>query len=124
MTDAPLADAFAFGPVDGLNEPHSEGSYVRLRVDKQVVRISRGAAEVLAAELLGAIGKLLEYRDAARYRHLRDHHYWRHPMTPDNPMECGISYEFQQSKPGESTLSLDALMDRDIERVKQEESAA
>jgi hypothetical protein len=33
------------------------GSYLRLCVDKQVIRISRGAAEVLAAELLGAIGK-------------------------------------------------------------------
>ncbi len=41
MTDAPTANAFAFGPVDGFNEPHPEGSYVRLSVDKQVVRMSR-----------------------------------------------------------------------------------
>lgn len=57
-TKALTADVSAVGPVDGFNEPHPEGSYVRICVDKQVVRISCGAAEVLAAELLGAIGKL------------------------------------------------------------------
>jgi hypothetical protein len=54
--NAPTADVSAFGPVNCFDKPHPEGSYVRLCVNRDFVRISRGAAEVLAAELLGRSG--------------------------------------------------------------------
>ena len=55
-----LADVGAVGPVDETGAKHPDGSYIRIYVkgDGQYghhYRISRGAAEVLAAELLGAL---------------------------------------------------------------------
>lgn len=52
----------ASGPIDGTGADHPMGSYVRISViaepfDQPVkFKISRGAAEVLIAELQGALG--------------------------------------------------------------------
>lgn len=52
---APLRNVGVVGPVDGMNERHPAGSYVRLVLTRHDIRevrmISRGAAEVLAAEI-------------------------------------------------------------------------
>ena len=82
---------------------------------------TREDAFVLADNALAAVDYAVLAADAARFRYLRDHHYYRYAMTQEQPMECGIQWEFQQSKPGESTLSLEALIDRDIERAKRAE---
>lgn len=51
------ADISVSGPVNGMNEPDMSGSYLRVRIatreSEQFHRISIGAAEVLAAEILG-----------------------------------------------------------------------
>lgn len=52
-----VVDVHASGPVDGMNELHPDGSYIRLRVGADDVRVSLGAAEVLAYEILGIINK-------------------------------------------------------------------
>lgn len=53
------------GRCNGLGEPDAIGSYVRLVCSnddaKCVIVISEGAAEVLAAELLGAVAKHDDY---------------------------------------------------------------
>jgi len=55
------ADVGVDGPIDGTGRRHPEGSYVRLHVRPQGVedgrhfKISRGAAEVLVAELQGVL---------------------------------------------------------------------
>jgi hypothetical protein len=47
------------GPVDGMGTPDPSGSYLRLRIAtpsaEHFHRISLGAAEVLAAELMGLL---------------------------------------------------------------------
>jgi hypothetical protein len=50
----------ASGPVDGMGEPHPEGSYIQLSLkyengNRHQFHISRGAAEVLMAEIAGAL---------------------------------------------------------------------
>jgi hypothetical protein len=60
-------------------------------------------------------------KDADRYRYLKEHHHYHHSMTQYSPMECGIAYEFQQSRPGESALSLDEIIDRDMGLTKQQD---
>ncbi len=53
------AEISASGPVDGMGDHDPTGSYIRVRIetrDQQAFhRISRGAAEVLIAELQGAL---------------------------------------------------------------------
>lgn len=58
----PIANVVASGPVDGMDEKHPEGSYIRFYVDAdgqpaRRYRISRGAAEALIAELQGALAR-------------------------------------------------------------------
>lgn len=55
----PKTGISASGPVDGIGEPHPEGSYIRISVSdrngQRNFQISLGAAEVLAAELQGIL---------------------------------------------------------------------
>lgn len=59
----PVMNVGVVGPVNGMNEPELAGSYLRLVVyrgdndDRQEFMISRGAAEVLAAEIVGTLAK-------------------------------------------------------------------
>lgn len=62
MRRAKVVDVGVFGLVDGTDEPNAAGDYVRVVVydDNGVpraFRISRGAAEVLAAELRGLLAE-------------------------------------------------------------------
>lgn len=54
-----LAEVTASGPIDGTGANHSEGSYVRITLtrphERYIAKISRGAAEVLVAELQGVL---------------------------------------------------------------------
>lgn len=55
-----FADVAIIGPVDGMNERHPEGSYFRLVTtrgddERHQFLLSRGAAETLRDELIGAL---------------------------------------------------------------------
>lgn len=54
------AEISASGPVNGMGEPDTSGAYVLVSVStregSQKLRISRGAAEVLMAEIAGVLG--------------------------------------------------------------------
>lgn len=55
----PKADIGISGPVDGMGEPDRAGAYLQITVTtrdyERRYRISLGAAEVLAAEILGSM---------------------------------------------------------------------
>ena len=56
----PVDTIGASGPVNGMHEPDRGGAYVKIVAiyrdgERHVFAISRGAAEVLAAEILGAL---------------------------------------------------------------------
>ena len=53
------ADISVSGPCDGMGDPDPSGAYIQVRIatrgSEQFHRISLGAAEVLAAELMGLL---------------------------------------------------------------------
>lgn len=57
--DQTTAEVSASGPCDGFGDPDRRGAYVQIRIEtatsEQRLRISRGAAEVLIAELQGVL---------------------------------------------------------------------
>lgn len=55
-------------------------------------------------------------QNAARYLYLKGHCSTRYSMTQEQPMECVVHYEFQQSKPYQVGWNLDRCIDADIER--------
>lgn len=75
------------------------------------------AARIRARAALSGSGAEAGGQDAARYRYLRDHCSYSYPedRIDPSPAECGISWGWQQTKPGESA-NFDRLIDRDIER--------
>lgn len=77
-------DASALGRIDGVGNKHPKGSYVRLVIGGREYSISEGAAEVLANELLGSIGKnvfpdtdILIRLDAA-FKDIQSRSLWAH----------------------------------------------
>jgi len=74
--------------------------------------------------LLGELWKALQTaeKDAERYRHLRDHYSYRYLMQIDSFAELGISFEWQQTKPGEESNGLEYVLDCEIEWQKAREA--
>lgn len=87
LNDCPACngnDASALGRIDGVGNKHPKGSYVRLVIGGREYSISEGAAEVLANELLGSIGKnvfpdtdILIRLDAA-FKDIQSRSLWAH----------------------------------------------
>lgn len=59
MSNIGTADIGISGPVDGMGTPDKSGSYLQITIttrdSEQRHRLSLGAAEVLAAEILGLL---------------------------------------------------------------------
>lgn len=61
--------------------------------------------------------------DALRYRYLRERRSDHHPMTHEQPAEWSIQWEFQQHTPAERFGTIDGWIDRDIERLDEDDRA-
>lgn len=90
------ADISVIGPVDGMNERHSEGSYFRFVIDprgedREQRLLSRGAAEMLRDELNVVLGP---------------------PRQQNNPNELMISAMMVQVERGRGSGSLADFMRR------------
>lgn len=75
-------------------------------------------------ELMNQLAELKQQRDelqrdAERYRWLRDYQGYSYGMGSDTPAECGIAFEWVQSRPEESTMTIDAAIDAAIAKAKE-----
>lgn len=61
--------------------------------------------------------------DALRYRYLKEHHTSNYGMTREQPAEWTLCWDWQQIRPGEEFLGLDALIDADIARLDDDDRA-
>ena len=63
--------------------------------------------------------------DALRYRYLRERHSYSYGQdyVEPSPAECGIQWDWQQSKPGEGA-DIDRLIDKDIARLDEDDRRA
>jgi hypothetical protein len=115
--DAKIMDYHQSNDLGGLGSPIYGYEQQRLEI---VGELSHYQAERIKAMSVPK-RESGEAADAARYRFLRDHRSYRYGMTQEQPMECGIQWEFQQCKPEEEHLRFDTLIDRDIERQRLSE---
>ena len=106
--------AAAAETLEGLSAAEWKAEYLRRHEDVCQMMDRAIAAEARVGELEG---------DALRYRYLKEHHTSNYGMTREQPAEWTLCWDWQQIRPGEEFLGLDALIDADIARLDDDDRA-
>ncbi len=104
-------------------EPRNGGTWPRELFENVIEGFCDDIAEAADAltALQARVGEL--EGDALRYRYLKEHHTSNYGMTREQPAEWTLCWDWQQIRPGEEFLGVDALIDADIARLDDDDRA-